>query len=59
MLPEVAVHSAKPAPKAYKRYDERGMFLFVPTSGARLWRLKYRIFGKESCWRSARIQMCR
>lgn len=47
MLTEVEVRSAKPASKAYKRYDERGMFLFVTPSGARLWRLKYRIFGKE------------
>ena len=47
MLTEATVRSARPAPKAYKRYDERGMFLFVTPSGARLWRLKYRIFGKE------------
>lgn len=47
MLTEAAVRSAKPAPKAYKRYAEKGMFLFVPPSGALLWRHKYRIFGKE------------
>jgi hypothetical protein len=47
MHTEVEVRSAKPALKAYKRYDQRGMFLFVTPSGARLWRLKYRIFGKE------------
>jgi integrase len=47
MLTEITVRSAKPAPKAYKRFDEKGMFLFVTPTGSRLWRLKYRIYGKE------------
>ncbi|MFC4307605.1 tyrosine-type recombinase/integrase [Steroidobacter flavus] len=47
MLTEATVRSAKPAPKAYKRFDEKGMFLFVTPTGSRLWRLKYRIHGKE------------
>lgn len=59
MLTEAAVRSAEPASKAYKRYDERGMFLFVTPSGARLWLLKYRIFGKEKLLALARIPMCR
>ena len=26
---------------------ERGLFLFVPSAGARLWRMRYRIGGRE------------
>lgn len=47
MLTETAVRAARATEKPYKRYDEKGMFLFVTTTGARLWRLKYRIAGKE------------
>jgi integrase len=47
MLTETAVRAAKATEKSYKRSDEKGMFLFVTPSGARLWRLKYRIGGKE------------
>ncbi len=47
MLTETAIKAARPESKAYKLYDERGMFLFVPPTGSRLWRLKYRIGGKE------------
>lgn len=47
MLTVAAPQNAKPAAKPYKLYDERGLFLFVTPSGSRLWRLKYRIAGKE------------
>lgn len=47
MLTEAAIKAARPEANPYKLYDERGMFLFVPPSGSRLWRLKYRIGGKE------------
>lgn len=47
MLTETAVKAAKPAEKPRKLFDERGLYLFVPPTGARLWRLKYRLAGKE------------
>lgn len=47
VLTEVAVKAAKPKGKAYKLFDERGMYLLVSATGARLWRLKYRQDGVE------------
>jgi hypothetical protein len=47
LLNETAVKSVKPEQKARKIYDERGLFLFVPPTGARLWRLKYKFGGRE------------
>jgi integrase len=46
-LSESRIRSARPADKAYKLYDERGLYLKVETSGSRLWRFKYRFAGKE------------
>jgi integrase len=37
----------KPEQKARKIYDERGLFLFVPPTGTRLWRMKYKFGGRE------------
>lgn len=47
MLTEAAVRAAKPKEKPYKLFDERGMYLLVSVTGARLWRLKYRQDGVE------------
>lgn len=41
------IKQAKPAAKSYRLYDERGLYLEITPSGGRLWRLKYRIDGKE------------
>lgn len=41
------VETARPKEKDYKLSDERGLFLLVKTSGARYWRMKYRVAGKE------------
>ncbi len=41
------VETAKPKDKDYKLSDERGLYLLVKTTGARYWRFKYRIAGKE------------
>jgi integrase len=46
-LTDVAIRNAKPAAKAYKLTDGAGMFLLVTPAGGKLWRLKYRIDGKE------------
>lgn len=46
-LTDTAVRNAKPTEKAFKLSDERGMFLLVTPAGGKLWRIKYRILGKE------------
>jgi integrase-like protein/Arm domain-containing DNA-binding protein len=46
-LTETAIKAAKPAEKPYKLFDERGLYLLVNPRGGRLWRLKYRIAGRE------------
>lgn len=46
-LTDVAIRNAKPAAKAIKLTDGRGMFLLVTPAGGKLWRLKYRIDGRE------------
>lgn len=38
---------AKPAEKDYKIFDGAGLYLLVTTTGGKLWRLKYRLDGKE------------
>lgn len=49
-LTDTVVRTAKTREKAYKLWDERGLFLLVSPSGSKgskLWRLKYRHDGKE------------
>ncbi len=46
-LTDATVKTAKPADKAYKLGDAGGLYLFVTSAGGKLWRLKYRIDGKE------------
>jgi integrase len=46
-LTDTAIKAAKPAAKPYKLFDERGLYLLVDPRGARLWRLKYRVDGRE------------
>ncbi|MCL1986339.1 MAG: integrase arm-type DNA-binding domain-containing protein [Betaproteobacteria bacterium] len=46
-LTDTAIKNAKPRTKAYKLSDGGGMYLEVAPSGGKLWRLKYRIHGKE------------
>jgi integrase len=46
-LTDVAIRSAKPREKPYKLADAAGLFLLVQPSGGKLWRLKYRIDGRE------------
>ncbi len=47
MLSDTKVRALKPKDKAYRVYDERGLYLQVSTSGARLWRFKYQFDDKE------------
>ncbi len=46
-LTDVAIRNAKPSEKAFKLADGGGMFLLVTPAGGKLWRLKYRIDGRE------------
>jgi integrase len=46
-LTDVVIRNAKPREKPYKVGDTLGLFLLVQPSGGKLWRVKYRIDGKE------------
>jgi integrase len=41
------IQSIKPSEKTIKVFDERGLYLEVPPSGGKWWRLKFRFAGKE------------
>jgi integrase len=47
MLTDLAIKSAKPREAPYKMGDSGGLYLQVTPTGGKLWRLKYRIGGKE------------
>jgi len=46
-LTDTAVRNAKPRDKAYKLSDAGGLYLLVHPGGGKLWRLKFRVLGKE------------
>lgn len=46
-LTDVAIRNAKPDAKAVKLADGGGMFLLITPAGGKLWRLKYRVDGRE------------
>ena len=46
-LTDVAIRQAKPTTKQYKLADGAGLYLLVTPAGGKLWRLKYRMAGKE------------
>ncbi|OYU16440.1 MAG: integrase [Alphaproteobacteria bacterium PA4] len=46
-LTDTAIKQAKPGDIDRKLADEKGLHLLVTTGGSKLWRLKYRIDGKE------------
>jgi hypothetical protein len=46
-LTDTACRNAKPKDKAYKLFDERGLYLLVNPNGAKGWRFKYQFSGKE------------
>jgi len=46
-LTDVTVRSAKPGEKPVKLSDGEGMFLYIVPTGGKMWRLKYRVDGKE------------
>lgn len=46
-LTDTAIKQAKPGDVDRKLADEKGLYLLVTAGGSKLWRLKYRIDGKE------------
>lgn len=46
-LSDVAVRNAKPREKEYKLSDSGGLYLLVTPVGGKLWRLKFRVDGRE------------
>lgn len=46
-LTDTTVRSAKPKDKAYKLYDDNGLFIQITPAGGKWWRFKYRFEGKE------------
>ena len=46
-LTDSAIKTAKPKDKPYKLSDAHGLYLEVTPTGSKLWRLKYRVGGKE------------
>jgi hypothetical protein len=46
-LSDARIRAAKPTDKAYKLFDSQGLYMKVSTSGARLWRFKYCLDGRE------------
>jgi integrase len=47
MLTEAAIRAAKATEKPVKLFDSGGLYLLVNPNGARWWRLKYRVSGRE------------
>ena len=46
-LIEVMVRKAAPRDRDYKLADQAGLYLFVASTGGKIWRYKYRIAGRE------------
>ena len=42
-LSEMKIRAARPRERAYKLFDERGLFMLVTPTGGRLWRFRYRM----------------
>ena len=47
MLTDSRIKRERPREKAFKLYDERGLFLIVNSNGSRWWRFKYRFGGHD------------
>jgi hypothetical protein len=46
-LTVLGIKNARPQAKAHKLSDERSLFLLVMPNGAKYWRLRYRLLGKQ------------
>lgn len=50
------LRNAKPKDKPYKLADEKGLFLLVQPSGGMLWRMKFRVDGRDEAGNPKRIE---
>jgi integrase len=55
-LTDTTIRNAKPKAKPYKLADEKGLFLLVQPSGGKLWRLKFRIDGRDEAGAPKRVE---
>ena len=46
-LTDTGIKNAKPGAKPAKLFDGGGLFLLIAPTGGKLWRLKYRFWGRE------------
>lgn len=49
-LTNTAIKAAKPKDKGYKLSDSEGLYLMISPTGAKSWRVKYRVDGKEKVY---------
>ena len=49
-LTDTAIQNAKPADRPYKGTDSGGLYIEIRPTGAKLWRYRYRIGGKENLY---------
>ncbi|MCQ4234238.1 Arm DNA-binding domain-containing protein, partial [Pseudomonas stutzeri] len=47
-LTDIQIRQAKPGERPRKLSDERGLFIEIRPTGAKLWRYRYKIEGKEN-----------
>lgn len=47
-LTDAKIRAARPGEKDVKLFDERGLYLLLKPNGARYWRMKFRIHGREA-----------
>lgn len=47
MLTDLAIRKLKPGPKTIKKSDGGGLYLFMPPTGSKLWRMDYRFNKKQ------------
>ena len=50
------LRATKPRAKAYKLADEKGLYLLVQPSGGMLWRMKYRVDGRDEAGNPKRVE---
>ncbi|MGE4323674.1 MAG: tyrosine-type recombinase/integrase [Sphingobium sp.] len=55
-LTNTTIGNAKPKATPYKLADERGLFLLIQPSGGKLWRMKYRVDGRDAAGNPKRVE---
>lgn len=55
-LTATTLRNAKPKAAPYKLANEKGLFLLVQPSGGMLWRMKYRVDGRDGAGNAKRVE---